>query len=202
MKRRVVLDFCVLSTLIMCIGFLISSTNAKAEDIYAYIDEDGIIVLTNCPIPDKYLKIAKKIESYQRDSPEEIQRYQAGEKAKEQRAEAELRQKQQINRAQEEAQKQNNRQQAQQIEQQKRQSENQDVRNRMADKIEAEAGRLSPGRRAEALTNAERIRSGQETVSNIPERTVNTPPPVDNSPKWGTVYDQKTRRNVEGWTQP
>lgn len=92
----------------------------QAGEIYTYTDKDGNTVITNTPVPEKYEKKAKKIDSYKRDSPEEIQRYQAEQKAREQSREAETRQKRQINEAQQAAQKQNNRQQAQQREAKKK----------------------------------------------------------------------------------
>lgn len=85
---------------------LICPLNAQAGEIYTYTDKDGNTVISNTPIPEKYEKKAKKIDSYQRDSPEEIQRYETERKTNIQRQEAESRQKQQINSAQEEARKQ------------------------------------------------------------------------------------------------
>ena len=145
-----------------------------AGEIYTYTDKDGNTVITNTPVPEKYEKKAKKIDSYKRDSPEEIQRYQAEQKAREQSRVAETRQKQQINQVHEEAQKQNNRQQAQQQKQQKGQSGIQDLRNKEADKLEAEARKNIPGSRGmtasqrNMLINAARIRLGQEPIPYTP----------------------------------
>jgi Skp family chaperone for outer membrane proteins len=102
---------------------LVCSLKAQAGEIYTYTDKDGNTVISNTPIPEKYEKKAKKIESYRRDSPEEIQRYETERKANIQRQEAETRQKQQSNSAQEEARNQNNQRKAQQ---QKQPQEQQD----------------------------------------------------------------------------
>jgi len=153
--------------MILFLMTLICSLNAHAGDIYTYKDKNGNIVITNEPIPEKYEKKAKKIDSYKRDSPEVIQRYETERNANIQRQDAETRQKQQINRAQEESRKQNNQRQAQQ---RKGQSEIQDSRNREADKLEAEARKNIPGSHGmtasqrNMLENAARIRTGQEPV--------------------------------------
>ena len=91
--------------LIPCFVFALLAA-AYAGEIYTYTDKDGNTVISNTPIPEKYEKKAKKIESYKRDSPEEIQRYWEDQKAKEQMREAEYRQNQQINREQGETPKQ------------------------------------------------------------------------------------------------
>jgi Skp family chaperone for outer membrane proteins len=101
----------------------------QAGDIYTYTDKDGNTIISNTPIPEKHESKAKKIESYKRDSPEEIQRYQAEQKAKEQTREAETRQKHQINQAQKDAQKQNDRQQAQQKQPQEQQQKDEEKLN-------------------------------------------------------------------------
>ena len=49
-------------------------TATYAGEIYTYTDEDGKTVITNEPIPEKYENKAKKMDSYQGDSSEEIQR--------------------------------------------------------------------------------------------------------------------------------
>jgi hypothetical protein len=162
-----------------------------SEEIYIYTNEKGILTITNLPISDKFLKKAKKIESFQRDSPEAIQRYQAEQEAKEQRHEAESRQRQQINEA--------NRQQQPS---QRSRSNIQDMRNREADKLEAAAKQHIPGSRGmtaaqrNELDNAARIRAGEETVPYTPP----PPPPSSNvaEPKDyyrsadGQVRDSKT----------
>jgi hypothetical protein len=90
--------------LITCIFFAFL-TAAYAGGIYTYTDKDGNTVITNEPIPEKYENKAKEIDSFERDSSEEIQK-----------REDETRQKQEINRAKEDAQKQRYQQQTQQQE--------------------------------------------------------------------------------------
>jgi hypothetical protein len=94
---------------ILCI-FIAFITCATAGEIYTYKDKDGNTVISNTPIPEKYEKKAKKIESYKPSSPEEIQRYNAEQAAIEKRLEAESSRNRQINEAQEEARKQRNQQ--------------------------------------------------------------------------------------------
>ena len=48
--------------LIPCVFFLFL-TVANSEDIYTYKDKDGITVISNTPIPERYEKKAKKIGS-------------------------------------------------------------------------------------------------------------------------------------------
>lgn len=197
--KRTILTLCV---------FIALSSVADAARYYKCVDSSGNLIVTDNPPPDAKCEFLgaerdktpgeREMERQQIESERAIR---AGQKANEQRREAELRQRQQINRAQEEAQEQQDRQQAQQSQQQRKtQSEIQDVRNREADKLEHAASWLKSGRiKAEMLTNAARIRLGLEPILHTPERTVNTPPPVDNSPKWGTVHDPKTGRNIDGW---
>jgi len=99
--------------LILCVFFALL-TAANAGEIYTYKDKDGNTVISNTPVPEKYQGKAKKIDSYERNSPEEIQSYEAGRKANIQRQEAESSRNRQANEAQEAARKQNDRQQAQQ----------------------------------------------------------------------------------------
>jgi hypothetical protein len=49
----------ILSLLIL--SFLVGSV--YASDIYTYTDKDGNMVISNTPVPDKYEKKAKKVES-------------------------------------------------------------------------------------------------------------------------------------------
>ena len=86
--------------------FVFFLTAAFAGEIYTYTDKNGNTVITNEPVPEKYEKKAKKIDSYERSSPEEIRKYEAERKANQQGMEAERRQNQQINSAQQGDQKQ------------------------------------------------------------------------------------------------
>jgi hypothetical protein len=47
-----------------------------AEEIFTYKDKDGNTVISNTPVPEKYEKKAKKIEAYEKASPEEIEKEQ------------------------------------------------------------------------------------------------------------------------------
>ena len=76
--NRIFLISCVL------LAFL---TAANAGEIYTYTDKDGNTVISNNPVPEKYQGKSKKIESYERSSPEEIERFEAERKAKEQKQE-------------------------------------------------------------------------------------------------------------------
>ena len=84
--------------LIMCIGCFIFARNTPASEVYTYRDENGTIVITDQPIPEKYEKNAKKIDSYKRESPEEIRRFQQQQKNYERDLEA----RQRYNREEEE----------------------------------------------------------------------------------------------------
>jgi hypothetical protein len=94
MKR--VLTVCVFIAMVTAISLPVYS-----GEIYMWIDEKGGKHITDRP-PEKPAKIID-VETYKRDSPDEIQNFQAEQKANEQRQEAEHLQRQQINRAQEEA---------------------------------------------------------------------------------------------------
>jgi hypothetical protein len=48
-----------------------------AEDIYTYTDKDGTTIISNTPVPEKYEKRAKKIESTEQESPRETHSYQS-----------------------------------------------------------------------------------------------------------------------------
>jgi hypothetical protein len=56
------------------LSVFVSST--FAEEIYTYKDKDGNTVISNTPLPEKYNKKAKIIETYDRESPEAIERHQ------------------------------------------------------------------------------------------------------------------------------
>jgi len=58
---------------------------AIAGTIYTYTDKDGNTVISNTPMPENYEKKAKKIESYERDSPAEIAAHQMKQRAAEDR---------------------------------------------------------------------------------------------------------------------
>jgi hypothetical protein len=51
-------------------------SSSFATDIYTYKDKDGNTVISNNPIPEKYQNKAKKVEAYDKDSPEAIERYE------------------------------------------------------------------------------------------------------------------------------
>ena len=68
--------------LFFCLFFL---PNCFAEQIYTYTDKDGNTVISNTPMPENYEKKAKKIESYEHDSPSAIAAYQMKQRAAEDR---------------------------------------------------------------------------------------------------------------------
>ena len=61
------------------------SSYCFAEQIYTYTDKDGNTVISNTPMPENYEKKAKKIESYEHDSPSAIAAYQMKQRAAEDR---------------------------------------------------------------------------------------------------------------------
>lgn len=60
----------------------------QAGEMYTYKDENGKIVISNTPIPEKYENKAKKIDSYQRDSPSKIRRFEESQKDYQRRLDA------------------------------------------------------------------------------------------------------------------
>jgi len=59
----------IILTLYVFFAFL---TSAKAGEVYTYTDEKGVITVSNTPIPDKYKKKVKKIDSYEDTITEKI----------------------------------------------------------------------------------------------------------------------------------
>ena len=60
---------------------LFFTSSIFAGEIYTYTDKDGITVISNTPVPEKYEKKAKKIEAYKRSSPSEIAAWEQQQKA-------------------------------------------------------------------------------------------------------------------------
>ena len=54
-------------------------------EIHTYTDKSGNTVISNSPVPEKYRNKAKKIESYNRDSPTALERYEEKRVLKEER---------------------------------------------------------------------------------------------------------------------
>lgn len=52
------------------------SFNIYADDISAYKDKDGVINITDGPVPEKYEKKAKKVDAYNRDEVEKYHKQQ------------------------------------------------------------------------------------------------------------------------------
>ena len=50
---------------------LFFTSSIFAGEIYTYTDKDGNTVISNTPVPEKYEKKAKKIESTEQESPRE-----------------------------------------------------------------------------------------------------------------------------------
>jgi len=53
------------------ITFSLFPLRSESGDVYSYTDENGVIVITNTPLPDKIRNKAKKIESYKDITDEE-----------------------------------------------------------------------------------------------------------------------------------
>ena len=70
---------CYSVTYLIFIILFIPQPSFAGEEIYTYKDKDGSIVVTNAPIPEKYQRKAKKIESFSSSevAPAVIRRYDA-----------------------------------------------------------------------------------------------------------------------------
>lgn len=56
--------------------FLFVSSLAFAADIYTYTDQDGKTVISNEPVPQKYQKKVKTLETYKQSQPEKAEEQQ------------------------------------------------------------------------------------------------------------------------------
>jgi len=50
--------------ILLTITFSLFPLQSESGDVYSYTDENGVIVITNTPLPDKIRNKAKKIESH------------------------------------------------------------------------------------------------------------------------------------------
>lgn len=66
MFRQKIHPFLLLSGIIILwtITFSLFPLQSESGDVYSYTDENGVIVITNTPLPDKIKNKAKKIGSY------------------------------------------------------------------------------------------------------------------------------------------
>jgi len=66
MFRQKTLLFLLLSgtIILLTITFSLFPLQSECGDVYSYTDENGVIVITNTPLPDKIRNKAKKIESH------------------------------------------------------------------------------------------------------------------------------------------
>jgi uncharacterized protein YxeA len=71
--------------IIIILALMFFNHVAIAGTIYTYTDKDGNTVISNTPMPENYEKKAKRIESYERDSPAAIAAYQIKQRAAEAR---------------------------------------------------------------------------------------------------------------------
>lgn len=135
--------------LLISMSFIFASS-LFAGEIYTYRDKDGNTVISNTPIPEKYAKKAKKVESYKLSTPEEIRRYQAEQAGIERRNAEESRQKRQMNEANAAS---------RQAQSSGSQASVQASRNQRADKLKADA--------------AARLRAVRDAGFNLPQANIN-----------------------------
>jgi len=66
MFRQKAFTFLLLSGIIILwtIIFLLFPLQSESGEVYSYTDENGVVVITNTPLPDKIRNKAKKIGSY------------------------------------------------------------------------------------------------------------------------------------------
>jgi len=76
-KQKTSLFLLLFGTIILCtITFSFFPPQSKSGDVYSYTDENGVIVVTNTPLPDKIRNKAKKIESYKDITDEDRKRWE------------------------------------------------------------------------------------------------------------------------------
>ena len=64
-RQKTFLFFFLSGTIILwSITFSLFPPQSESGDVYSYTDENGVMVITNTPLPDKIRNKAKKIESY------------------------------------------------------------------------------------------------------------------------------------------
>jgi len=76
-KQKTSLFLLLFGTIILCtITFSFFPPQSKSGDVYSYTDENGVIVVTNTPLPDKIRNKAKKIGSYKDITDEDRKRWE------------------------------------------------------------------------------------------------------------------------------
>ena len=76
-KQKTSLFLLLFGTTILCtITFSFFPPQSESGDVYSYTDENGVIVVTNTPLPEKIRKKARKIESYKDITDEDRKRWE------------------------------------------------------------------------------------------------------------------------------
>ncbi|MBU1180979.1 MAG: DUF4124 domain-containing protein [Proteobacteria bacterium] len=84
MFRQKKAPFLLLSVIIILstITFLLFPLQSESGEVYSYTDENGVVVITNTPLPDKIRNKARKIESYKDVTDKDIIQPKTDEKGK------------------------------------------------------------------------------------------------------------------------
>lgn len=84
MFRQKKAPFLLLSVIIILstITFLLFPLHSESGEVYSYTDENGVVVITNTPLPDKIRNKARKIESYKDVTDKDIIQPKTDEKGK------------------------------------------------------------------------------------------------------------------------
>ncbi|MFH1974543.1 MAG: DUF4124 domain-containing protein [Pseudomonadota bacterium] len=84
MFRQKKAPFLLLSVIIILstITFLLFPLQSESGEVYSYTDENGVVVITNTPLPDKIRSKARKIESYKDVTDKDIIQPKTDEKGK------------------------------------------------------------------------------------------------------------------------
>ena len=76
-RQKIFLFLFLSGTIILCtVTFSFFPPQSESGDVYSYTDENGVIVITNTPLPDKIRNKAKKIESYKDINNEDRKRWE------------------------------------------------------------------------------------------------------------------------------
>ena len=76
-KQKTSLFLLLFGTTILCtITYSFFPPRSESGDVYSYTDENGVIVVTNTPLPEKIRNKAKKIESYKDINDEDRKRWE------------------------------------------------------------------------------------------------------------------------------
>ena len=76
-KQKTSLFLLLFGTIILCtITFSFFPPQSESGDVYSYTDENGVIVVTNTPLPEKIRNKAKKVGSYKDITDEDRKRWE------------------------------------------------------------------------------------------------------------------------------